>query len=904
MIGTKLAHYEITSHLGTGGMGEVYQATDSKLRRSVAIKLLPAAFASDPDRLSRFRREAQLLASLNHPNIAHIYGLEESGDTRCIVMELIEGETLQARLKKGPIPVDEALVIARQILEALEAAHEKGVIHRDLKPGNVMLTSDGRAKVLDFGLAKAYDANPANATLSNSPTMASMAATNAGVILGTAAYMSPEQAKGKEVDRRTDIFAFGAVLYEMLTGYPAFEGEDVAEILGTVLKLDPDWTRLSENVRPRVREILKVCLQKDVKKRRQTATDVRIDLEHAVTEPVATTATAVPARRSQLGWVVAGVLATIVVAIVVWSRWSVGPVVDRQLVRLSVDLGPEAVRGSGVSVILSPDGTRIAFVGRADGGLSQLYTRRLDQPGPTRLAGTDSIVQLPFFSPDGKWIGFLQNGKIKKISVDGGSPVLLGDAPSSTALTGFGGSWGDDNNIILGSVNGLLRMAAEGGTAQPLKKWAGSEAPTQLYPHVLPGAKAVLFNTLPQADRMDNADIEVWRLDTNQAKLLIHGGYWPQYLPTSAEAGHVIFMRDGTLFAVGFDPGRLELLGTPVPLVDNVAANAAIGQDSGGQFAFSATGTLVYLSGHAENSTYPLLWLDSAGKSTPLVGQPGLYSAPRISPDGKRVAYIAASSKGSDVWVYDFDHGTPTQVTFLGVANRELAWAKDSKHLVYTADNALWWIRADGSGQRQPLVEKLVNPRPSSFSPDGRLALSVNSRSLPDIWTLPIDLTDLDHPRPGKAQAFLDEPTIVEVDAAFSPDGKFIAYSSSESGGAEVFVRPFPGPGGKWRASMAGGKFPAWSAATHELFFLGGDDRIMSATYSIQGDVFSAGTPHAWSPTPVLRTGVLQNFDVSPDGKRVAILPRPIAEVSGGSLHATFLLNFFDDVRRRVPLSK
>jgi serine/threonine-protein kinase len=298
------------------------------------------------------------------------------------------------------------------------------------------------------------------------------------------------------------------------------------------------------------------------------------------------------------------------------------------------------------------------------------------------------------------------------------------------------------------------------------------------------------------------------------------------------------------------------------------------------------------------------LWLDSAGKSTPLVGQPGLYSSPRLSPDGKRLAYIAASTKGSDVWVYDFDRGSPTQVTFLGVVNRELVWAKDSKHLVYTADNALWWIRADGSGQRQPLLEKMLNPRPSSFSPDGLLAFSVNSRSLPDIWTMPIDLTDPEHPRPGQAKAFLEEPTIVEVDPAFSPDGKFIAYSSSESGGAEVFVRPFPGPGGKWRVSMAGGKFPAWSAATHELLFLGSDDRIASATYSIQGDVFSAGTPHVWSPTPVLRTGVLQNFDVSPDGKRVAILQRPVAEVSGGSLHAIFLLNFFDDLRRRVPLGK
>jgi serine/threonine-protein kinase len=403
---------------------------------------------------------------------------------------------------------------------------------------------------------------------------------------------------------------------------------------------------------------------------------------------------------------------------------------------------------------------------------------------------------------------------------------------------------------------------------------------------------------------MDDSDINVLEFNTGQTQTLVHGGYWPQYLATFAETGHLVYVREGTLFGVGFDPRSLQLLGTPTPLHDDVASNGTIGLAGGAQVAFSTTGTFVYLSGYLQNSSYPVLWLDTAGKSAPAIGQSGLYRSPRLSPDGRHLAYIAAGSKGADVWVYDLERGSPTQVTFLGVVNFELAWAKDSKHLVYGDGTALWWIRADGSSQRQLLLDKLASPRPTSFSPDGRLVFSVNSKSLPDVWTVPIDLTDAEHPKPGKAEPFLAEPNIVEVDAVFSPDGKFIAYSSSELGGSEIFVRPFPGPGGKWKVSTSGGKFPAWSAASRELFFMNGDDRIMTASYSTQSDSFSASTPRVWSPTPVLRTGVLQNFDVSPDGKRVVMFPRPAADTTSGSLHATFLLNFFDEVRRRIPAGK
>ena len=826
--GDKLGPYEILAPIGAGGMGEVYRARDTRLKRDVALKVLPGAFASEPDRLTRFQREAEVLASLNHPNIAAIYGIEHADGVHALAMEFVEGAS-----PKGPLPFEEAWKICSQIAEALEYAHDKGVIHRDLKPANVMVTPDGVVKLLDFGLAKAMsaqrEASPTSAAVENSPTL-TMGATQAGVVLGTAAYMSPEQARGKNVDKRADVWAFGVVLYELLTGRRPFRGEDIGDILASVIKEEPDYAPVPVQAQRLVRR----CLEKDPKKRLRDISAAP-DLLAAEPAPAAAASGASTLSRFRLaGWIAAAGVLAVTAAIAGYGWWRATRPVDKPLVRVSVDLGPEAVRGQIGTAILSPDGTRLVYVGSAPGGLTRLFTRRLDQAEATPLTGTESSSALqPFFSPDGHWIGFTVSGVLKKIAAEGGSPVTLGPAGI------WGASWGDDGNIILGSLTGLRWVPEAGGMAQPFKHSGG----VQVLPDVLPGAKAVLFTTATgvSSTSMNDNDIAVMTLPDGEVKTLLHGGYAPHYLPTSGGTGHLVYVHEGTMFAVAFDPDRLEVRGTPVPVLEGVAADPAA-LTGGGQFAVSKSGTLVYLSGKFSIAGQTMQWLDATGQTKPLVSQPGTYSAPRLSPDGQRLAYTAAGSKGTDVWVYDVGRGTPTQITFTGPGGRELAWAPDSKHLVFGDGTALWWIRADGSGQPQKVLDQANNPRPGFFTADGRLVYAPSaSGGLPDVWTLPIDLSDAEHPKPGKAEPFLADPQIVEVDPAFSPDGKFIAYASNESGPEEIYVRPFPGPGGKWKISTAGGKFPVFARAARELFFLGGDDRIWVADYTIQDGAFSAG---------------------------------------------------------------
>jgi serine/threonine-protein kinase len=871
---TTIGHYEIREPLGKGGMGEVFRAFDTRLKREVALKLLPESFAADPERMARFQREAELLAALNHPNIAHVYGVED----RALVMELVEGETL-----KGPKPLDQALAIADQIAEALSAAHERGIIHRDLKPANIMITHEGVVKLLDFGLAKAAEEKPGDA--SNSPTI-TMSPTRAGMILGTAAYMSPEQARGKNVDRRTDIWAFGCVLYEMLTGKQAFHGETVSDIIASVLAKEPEL----DAAPARVRRLLKKCFEKDPRQRLQAIGDYKLLLEEARLEPYAS-----GARASKWPWVVAaGAFALLSIALsVAW--WRGARAVDQPFTQFAVDLGPDAIAGQRTTVAISRDGRRIAFPTR-----NGLATRALDQANSTLLLGTVGAED-PFFSPDGRSIGFFADGKLKKIAIEAGAPVSLVDAVGDNDR---GGSWGDDGYIVFaptGSPNQpLIRVAAEGGTPSPLTK-LDSNSNSHRWPQVLPGAAAVLFTASPQAGYHESDNIVAHTLKTGQQKVLARGAYFGRFLAAPNGKGFLLYVHEGTIFGAPFDPGRLELLAPAAPLITGVAADNA---SAGGQFDVSQSGALVYQSGRSL-ATNTFAWMDNTGRISPSAAKPNSYIDPRFSPSGKRLAYGVSGPGGRNLWTYDIARETPTQLTFTGGTGTRLTWTPDEAHLVYSTlsveHQAIWWIRADGSAPPDRLLEAKSVVQPGSFTPDGRRLVYVEAAS--QIRALPLDLTDPEHPKPGQPEPI---PTRSQaLDPAISSDGHWLAYSSAESGPRDVFVQPFPGPGARTRISTEGGRFPVWSRKEHQLLFLANDDHIMAVEYTIQGGNFEAGRPRRWSPIAVLR--VANNsptFDLHPDGKRLVVFPKPESDESRGGVRATFLLNYAQELERRFGGTK
>jgi serine/threonine-protein kinase len=889
MIGTKLAHYEITSHLGTGGMGEVYQATDSRLGRSIAIKLLPEAFTHDAERVSRFEREARVLASLNHPNIAAIHGVEESGGRKFLVMELVPGETLAERIRRGPIPVEESLEIAVQITEALEAAHEKGVIHRDLKPANIKVTPQGKVKVLDFGLAKAYQAETSHASLSNSPTI-SIAATQQGIILGTAAYMSPEQARGREVDRRTDIFAFGAVLYEMLTGKQAFAGEDVTQTLARILEREPDWTRLPANVSPALRKVLRRCLEKNLKDRRSSASDVRIDFEEAWTQPETASTHAASRQKSSIApWAVTAVLALVSLA-ALWAPWRTEPL--KPLVRLEVDLGAdvELPDVGQNSIILSPDGTRLVYIASVAGAPSRLYTRRLDQTKATELPGTQGAAG-PVFSPDGQWVGFFAGNKFNKISVEGGAVVPLTDA-------GFAGgaAWGVDGRILLGGVfnTGMRLLPTSGGPVVKLTDLGNGEI-VHGGPQFLPGGKFALF-LVAHGPNPDATTLEAVSLSDGKRKVVARGGANPNYLP----GGHLVYVNNGSLFAIPFDPGKLETSGNAIPILDDMKVNPLT---NGADLSFSSNGTLVYrkrgtgaVSGQAT-----LQWIDAVGKRSPLMTKAGAYGLARLSPDAKRLAVSVSEGSSPDVWVYDTQREDMNKITSGGISTSPV-WTPDGRFVIFQkGGEGIFWTPADGSGQPQPLIEAKAILVPWSISlPGNRLAfIQVGN---PDGWIYTADVTEEGAVlKAGKPERFIESKSI-DSTPEFSPDGRWIAYQTDESGRNEVVVRAFPAPasgqGGKWHVSNNGGTFVRWSRNSHELLYQEGD-RIMAVSYTVNGDAFAADKPR-------VRIEKLGGpiWDLAPDGRIAVLTPQQSAQSPAAEHTVVFLLNFFDHLRQRVPLGK
>jgi len=913
MIGKTLSHYKVLEKIGQGGMGEVYRAEDTNLSREVAIKVLPEQFTQDPQRLARFEREAKLLASLNHPNIAAIYGLEEADGVRFLALELVPGETLQERVAKGPLPVEEALEVCRQIAEGLEAAHEKGVIHRDLKPANVKVTPEGKVKILDFGLAKAFEGETPVTDISQSPTLTE-GMTRAGVILGTAAYMSPEQAMGKSVDKRADIWAFGAVLYELLTGKRAFEGETIAETIAAVLKSEPDWGKLPRDTPWRIKELLDDCLQKEARDRFHDISHTRIQIKKALEEPatvspIGQTLAGQPGRWRQTITLGVVALAGAAIGVAIWSLMSPPlspPAPLKQLVIPLPSTAPFEVETWRPAVALSPDGSRLVYVANR-GGKRQLYLRQMNRLEATPIPGTEGGYS-PFFSPDGQSVGFFDGFKLKKVSVSGGAPQILARVPPVTR----GASWGPDDTIIFTPAldHGLSRISAVGNT---LPDDAFSDAPFDRYgqtltttdptkgeyshrwPQFLPGGKAVLF-TIDTGGSFDEARIGVLSLETGKVNVVLDGGTNARYSPT----GHIVFSRAGALLAVPFDLERLERTGDPVIVIEGIL------MEPGGaaHFTFSDDGSLAYVPGGMLVSDRKLVWVNRQGEVDPLPAEPREYTSPSLSPDGRQVAVIIREGSNYDVWILDVARGSLTRLTSHPGEDIAPIWTPDGKKVTFASEMAaqgpaLWWRPVDRSGPQELLLEndELQGRIPTSWSLDGQtLAFTdlLNPVTGSDIWMLPLE-------GEGKPWAFLDTE-FDESMAMFSPDGRLLAYMSNETGRDEVYVQPFSvtGPRGTKQISVGGGTEPVWAPDGRELFYRNGD-KMMAVAIETEPEL-SVGTARLLFEgrfLPVLSgDDPGSSYAISPDGQRFLMIKR---EQDLVPTEIIVILNWFEELKRLVP---
>jgi serine/threonine protein kinase len=899
MIGKSLVHYEISAQIGKGGMGEVYQAKDTKLGRDVAIKVLPEEFATDSDRVARFQREAKLLASLNHPNIAAIHGLEESEGIHFLVMELIEGETLKDRIKTGPIPVEEALKLALQMAEALEAAHEKGVIHRDLKPANIKVTPDGKVKILDFGLAKAYVGDQGNVSLADSPTI-SAAATQQGVILGTAAYMSPEQARGKPVDRRADIWAFGVVLYEMLTGRTAFSGDDVTDTLAAVIRSEPEWKSLPVNLHWRLKEVLERCLEKKAKDRYSGISDARVDIQRALADPSGILAqpisTAEPRRniRITLALIATAVILTAVIAGV--AVWYLKPPEPRNVMRFSYELPESQQFTTDIQLAVSPDGGQ--FVYRTTDGL---YHRSVDALDARLITGTDQASTQPVFSPDGRWIAYWSSNdrKLKKIAISGGVPVALCD----TSMAVLGLSWNSDNTIVYSDVmgGGVKRVSADGGTPESIIKAELANIGTDgmpIAPQMLPDGKTLLFTNVFSATNLADSQITVQALESGERKVLV-AGVGAMYLST----GHLVYFQlsnnIASLVAVPFDLDTMEVKSGPVPLLESISG-----------MALSDSGTLVYVSGivAAASTERTLVWVNREGKEESLGAPPNLYLFPNISPDGRRVALTVGTPPELDIWIWDVIRKNLVKLTFHNSQVLTPIWTPDGKRIVYYSTHEspdagdIYWKSADGTGDPEKLAaDPDRSLMPYSWSRDGKdlVVQEVITQTNVDISMLSMDS--------NRKRKTLLQTEYVEGQPKISPDGQLMVYACNESGRNEVYVRRFPEVNkGKWQISTNGGTSPLWSPDGKELFYLSEDNSVMTVAVET-GPMVTFDTPKTlFQSTNVGFTlGGGTPWDIHPDGKRFLMMKPPGAVLlEDDNLHSkiTIVLNWDVELKQRVPV--
>jgi Tol biopolymer transport system component len=883
--GTHLGPYEILSAIGAGGMGEVYRARDPKLGRDVAIKVLPEAFARDTDRMARFQREAKVLASLDHPNIASIYGLEDSGGTRALVMQLVEGPTLADRIKQGPIAVDEAVRIAKQIADALEYAHERGIIHRDLKPANVRVTNDDAVKVLDFGLAKALEGDPSSLDISTSPTISRMA-TMQGVLLGTAAYMSPEQAKAKPVDRRADIWAFGCVFYEMLTAKVAFHGDTVTDTLAAVVRAEPDWSQLPATTPMRVRVLLQRCLQKDAKQRLRDIGDARISLNEVlsgVPEPASGPAASLPAWRRMIPWGVACAFA-VAPAVFAWAPWrgaatstSTEPVLFQVQLPEKMTLGPTGV------FALSPDGRQLAFAAIGADGVQRLWVRSLGALEARPLPGSETTLFLPFFwSPDSRFIAFDAGGKLKKIPVAGGPAETICDL-SALAI---GGSWSRNGTIIFSTSGSVMRVSAAGGVAAPLIIAEPSRESASL-PSFLPDGRHFIY--LRSSSQPEKSGIYVGSLDAKpdeqNSNLLVAAQNMPAYVPSAdSDAGYLLFMREGTLMAQPFDARRLELSGEPFALADKVATFLNLSA-----FSASVNGVLAYQTGTG-GRTFQLRWFDRQGKVLGVAGEPStIFSSVDLSPDGTRAAIARVEAPSQTLWLLDLARGTNTRFTFGSSSALAPVWSPDASSIIFALSRGgnfdLYQKPANGTKDEELLLKSSEDKYPTSWSRDGRFLLytAAGPKANYGLWVLPIG---------GDKKPFPFLRTeFNERSGQFSPDGRWVAYSSDESGRDEIYVRAFSpvsgeagnGAGGKWLISNNGGILPRWRADGKELYYRTLYGTLMAVEVKT-GSAFEEGAPKVLMQAPLITVlKISPTWDVSSDGKRF-FLPAPTAQ----SIQASF----------------
>ncbi|MEO8097383.1 MAG: protein kinase [Acidobacteriota bacterium] len=907
-LGTRIGLYEITGPLGKGGMGEVYRAKDTKLDREIAVKVLPNSLARDHDRLARFEREAKVLASLNHPNIATIYSLEESPEGQAIAMELVDGTTLQS-----PQPLDTALNYAKQIAEALEAAHDKGITHRDLKPANIMITPGGLVKVLDFGLAAV--ARPDAGQGADSPTL-TLGMTEAGMIMGTAAYMAPEQATGSPVDKRADIWSFGVVLWQMLTGKHLFSGDTTAHILAHVITKSIDFAALPDTTPAPIRELLKRCLDRDVRTRLQVISEARITIQKYLADPKSATdapaqTAGLPHQTHKLPWALAGVLGIVALGAVVWAMRAPSASGTTRLgsASLIMDLTPVETLGlpgqnaSGRTLFaISPDGSTVIFVGAVD-GKSMLYRRPIAEAAATAIAGTEG-AEYPFFSPDGLWVGFAAQArpterKLRKVALSGGPPIDL------CALNGrpWGASWGSAGVIVFGDSGSLRTVSDSGGTPATLVERSQSAL---ISPAMLPDGQTVLFTVQPSSYNWEEAHVDSIHIATKQRKTLLTNAMDARYSPT----GHLVFMRNAALLAVAFDAAQVEVSGSPIPLLAGIlqAVNAgnSANETGMGQFSLSGSGTLLYASG----GIYPtpvssLVRVDRTGKETKLADVKGSLYGLRVSPDGSRVVAYKTNdgSRAVDLWSYELPSGSATRLTSTGESLFPL-FSPDGKSITYYLDRknpGIYSLPTDGGSTPNLIAAQGKDERvmwPASWSPDGKwLAYLQSVGNVRQLFVRPMQ-------PPGEAKAFAASTFNVQ-DAGFSPDGRWIAYRSNESGADEVYVQAFPGPGAKHPISLRGGTNPAWSRNGRELFYLqsvpASNTRTVNAVEISSQDGSRVGAPRVLFEGPYQSSTPLRSYDMTSDGQ--FIMMRVGEEPDQKVTKLNVVLGWAEELKRRVPSS-